>query len=214
MLLQWHVKDPGHSTKSADGRLHLNMLTPLTQRNWSGLTMLLCRHSMGTYQGNECTCNSIIREHLATVLSACWATLDWFWPKKWVQCAQADLHLNKQKTKTAGGEWMTFPQNPCKPGKTHYHYYGIVWMSWFKEHGFSFRHDFSDSVWHARFDLACVLFKILIGCVQTLASIAVWSWVPHARPADAVGCHFFRRHWVWLGGLHLCRHDAVYPRSA
>ena len=26
----WHVKDPSHSTKSAGGRLHLNMHTPLT----------------------------------------------------------------------------------------------------------------------------------------------------------------------------------------
>ena len=30
-LLQWHVKDPGHSAKSAGGRLHLNMCIPLTQ---------------------------------------------------------------------------------------------------------------------------------------------------------------------------------------
>ena len=32
VLPQWQVKDPGHSAKSADGRLHLNMHTPLTQR--------------------------------------------------------------------------------------------------------------------------------------------------------------------------------------
>ena len=31
MLPQWHVKDPGHSGKSAGGRLHLIMYTPLTQ---------------------------------------------------------------------------------------------------------------------------------------------------------------------------------------
>ena len=31
VLLQWHVKDPGHSAKSAGGRLHLNMHTPLTR---------------------------------------------------------------------------------------------------------------------------------------------------------------------------------------
>ena len=31
MLLQWHVKDLGHSAKSAGGRLHLNTHTPLTQ---------------------------------------------------------------------------------------------------------------------------------------------------------------------------------------
>ena len=50
VLPQWHVKDPGHSAKSAGGRFHLNMHTPLTQRSRSGLTMPLCRHSVGTYQ--------------------------------------------------------------------------------------------------------------------------------------------------------------------
>ena len=50
VLSQWHVKDPGHSVKSADGWLHLNMHTPLTQRSRSGLTMLLSRRSVRTYQ--------------------------------------------------------------------------------------------------------------------------------------------------------------------
>ena len=31
LLPQWHVEDPGHSAKSAVGRLHLTMHTPLTQ---------------------------------------------------------------------------------------------------------------------------------------------------------------------------------------
>ena len=50
LLPQWHVKDPGHSAKSAGGRLHLNTHTPLTQRSRSGLSMPLSRHSVGTYQ--------------------------------------------------------------------------------------------------------------------------------------------------------------------
>ena len=50
VLPQWHVKDSSHSAKSAGGRLHLNTHTPLTERRWSGLTMSLCRHSVGTYQ--------------------------------------------------------------------------------------------------------------------------------------------------------------------
>ena len=33
VLPQWHVKDPGHSAKSAGGRLHLNTHTTLTQRS-------------------------------------------------------------------------------------------------------------------------------------------------------------------------------------
>ena len=58
VLAQWHVKDPCHSAKSAGGRLHLNAHTPLTRRSLSGLTML-SRHSVGTYQGNELTRNSL-----------------------------------------------------------------------------------------------------------------------------------------------------------
>ena len=49
MLLQWHVKDPSYSAKKAVGRLHLNIHTPFTQRSWSGLTVLMSRHSVGTY---------------------------------------------------------------------------------------------------------------------------------------------------------------------
>ena len=48
MLRQWHVKDPGHSAKSAGGKLHLHTHTPLTRRSRNGLTMLLSRHSVGT----------------------------------------------------------------------------------------------------------------------------------------------------------------------
>ena len=31
VLLQWHIKDPGHSAKTADSRLHGNTHTPMTQ---------------------------------------------------------------------------------------------------------------------------------------------------------------------------------------
>ena len=56
MLLQWHEKDPSYSAKNAGGRLHPNMHTPLTQLSQSGLTMLLSRHSVKTYQEtNSCT---------------------------------------------------------------------------------------------------------------------------------------------------------------
>ena len=49
--VQWHIKDPGHSAKSADGRLHLNMHTPLTHRSRSGL-------NMPHLSGNELSRNS------------------------------------------------------------------------------------------------------------------------------------------------------------
>ena len=48
LLPQWHVKDPGHSAKSANDRLHVYMHKPLTQRGRSGLTMPLSRHSEET----------------------------------------------------------------------------------------------------------------------------------------------------------------------
>ena len=57
VLPQWHVKAPGHSAKSAGGRLDLNMHTPLTNRSRSGLTMPLTRQC-GNLSGNELTCNS------------------------------------------------------------------------------------------------------------------------------------------------------------
>ena len=57
MLPKWNVKDPGHSAKSAGGRLHLNMHTPLTHRVRSGLTMTLFRQC-GNLSGNELTRNS------------------------------------------------------------------------------------------------------------------------------------------------------------
>ena len=55
MLPQWQVKDPGHSVKSAGGRLHLNTHTPLTQRSRNGLTMPLAGHK--NLSGNELTRN-------------------------------------------------------------------------------------------------------------------------------------------------------------
>ena len=56
VLLQWHAKYLGHSAKSAGGRLHLNMHTPLTLQSQSGLTVLF-RHTVEMYQGNKLACN-------------------------------------------------------------------------------------------------------------------------------------------------------------
>ena len=50
MLSQWHVKDPGHSAKSAGGRIHLNTHTSLTHRSRSGQTVPLTRQSVGIYE--------------------------------------------------------------------------------------------------------------------------------------------------------------------
>ena len=80
VLPQWHVKDPGHSVKSAGGRLHLNTHALLIQRSRSGLTMPLSRHSVGIRKRAH---TQLVRERWATVESARWATVDWSWPKEW-----------------------------------------------------------------------------------------------------------------------------------
>ena len=73
-LLQWHVKDPGHSAKSAGGRLYLNAHTPLTQRSWtSGLTILLYRHRVGAYHetSSHATCQGTLGHRHLSLLSHC-----------------------------------------------------------------------------------------------------------------------------------------------
>ena len=77
LLPQWHVKDPGHSAKSAGGRLRLNWRTPLTQQSRSGLSMLLSRHSVGTYQGtsSHATCQKTFSHSPLSSLSHCGQSL-------------------------------------------------------------------------------------------------------------------------------------------
>ena len=96
VLPQWHVKDPGYSGESADGSLHLNTHTSLTQRSPSGLTVL-SRHSVGTYQGKRAH-TQLVKKHSATVVSARWTAVDWSWPlkKKWNWCARA-ISAKKKK---------------------------------------------------------------------------------------------------------------------
>ena len=73
LLPQWHIKDPGHSAKSAGGRLHLSMHTFLTQQSWNGLTILLSRHSEGTYQeiSSHTTCQGTLGHSHLSSLSHC-----------------------------------------------------------------------------------------------------------------------------------------------
>ena len=73
VLLRWHVKDPGHSGKSASGRLHLNTHTPLTQRSRTGLTMPLSSHSVGAYPeaSSHVTCQGTFDHNRLSSLSHC-----------------------------------------------------------------------------------------------------------------------------------------------
>ena len=73
VLPRWYVEDPGHSAKTAGGRLHLNTHTPLTQQSRSGLTMPLSRHSVGTYQemSSHATCQGTFSHSHLSLLSHC-----------------------------------------------------------------------------------------------------------------------------------------------
>ena len=68
VLPQRHVKDPGYFAESAGGKFHLNTHTSMTQRSQSGLTMPLCRHSVGSIRKRVHT--QLVREHSATIVSA------------------------------------------------------------------------------------------------------------------------------------------------
>ena len=82
LLPQWHVKKPGQSAKSADGRLHLNEHTPLTERSRDGLTMPLSRHSEGRAIGKRAH-TQLVKENSTTVVSARWATVERSGRKEW-----------------------------------------------------------------------------------------------------------------------------------
>ena len=95
-------KRPGHSAKSADGRLRLNTHIPLTQQSQSGLTMPLSRCSVRTYQetSSHATCQGTLGHSRLSPLSQ----------------AQATLHLKKKKRRR-GLNCQTFSPNPHKRGK-------------------------------------------------------------------------------------------------
>ena len=89
MLLQWHLEDPNHSTKSAGGKLHLYTHTHFTQRSLSGPTMLLSRHSVGTCleMSSHTTCQGTFgHSHLSSL--------------------SRELISTAKKKKSAGGDWF------------------------------------------------------------------------------------------------------------
>ena len=96
--LQRHLKGPGHSAK---GRLHLIMRTPLTQRSWSGLTMPLFRHSIGTYReiNSSATCQGTWPQ-LSQLAEPLWTD-----PGLKSGISVCKL-ISTWKRKCAGGEWM------------------------------------------------------------------------------------------------------------
>ena len=119
MLLQWHVKDPGHSAKSAGGRLHLNTHTPLTHQGRSGLTMLLSRQSAGIYQemssGNWSGNTLLESSELAEPL--------WTDPGLKSGISLRELIATLKKKHRRGLNCRTFSQNPRTRGKSRNHHH-------------------------------------------------------------------------------------------
>ena len=122
MLLQWHVKDPGHSAKSPVGRLHLNMHTPLTQQSRSGLTMPLSTHSVDTSPetSSHAILSGNIRPQSSQLAEPLWTNSGM---KSGISVREliSTLHFKKKKKKP----WRemhgrTFSPNPRKRGKSHH----------------------------------------------------------------------------------------------
>ena len=65
----------------------------------------------------------LVKEYLATVISAYWATVNLSWHKEWNKCIWANLHLKKKKKhRQEMNSWTFFP-NPCKRGKSHHYHH-------------------------------------------------------------------------------------------
>ena len=127
MLPQWHVKDPGHSVKSAGGRLHLNTHTPypLTRRSRSGRTMPLCRHIVGTYP--ETSLHATRQGKFTQPQSSQLADPLWTDPGLRSGISMRDListlKKERKKNRRRGMNCRAFSPNPRTRGKSHHHHH-------------------------------------------------------------------------------------------
>ena len=80
----------------------------------------------------------LVREHLVTVVSAHWATVDWSWHKSGISVRELISTLKKRKKRRRGINCPTFSQISRTRGKSHYHF------------KFMFRHALV-TVWVAQF---------------------------------------------------------------
>ena len=120
MLPQWYVKDLGHSSKSADGMLHLNTHTPLNQRSRTGLAKPLSRRSVGTFPetSSHATCQGTFGHSRLSSLSHCGRILALAVE---LACAsKSPLRNEKKKEKKKlrqGKNGRTFSQKPSQARK-------------------------------------------------------------------------------------------------
>ena len=110
VLLQWHIKDPGKSDKKCWWQVTPKHSYTLDQTKSKWADYATVQALCGSLSGNEPTRNSV------TVVSACWATVDWSWPKEWNQCGRADFHFKKNRRR--GMNCRTFSQIPAPEEKT------------------------------------------------------------------------------------------------
>ena len=106
--------------KNAGGKLHLNIPTPLTQKNQSGLTML-SRHSVETYQGNKLTHNQsgMAQPHSSQLAEPLWTNLG---QKECNWCAWADLHFFFKKCQAGIESTNLLPKSSCEEKSHHYYH--------------------------------------------------------------------------------------------
>ena len=116
VLLWWHVKDPGHSAKSAGGRSHLNTHVPWTQRSRSGLTVQQSRHSVGTNPetSSRATCQGTFGHSRLSSLSHCGLILDYGGG-----ISVRELISTLKKNCRRGMNSRTFSKNLRKRGKSN-----------------------------------------------------------------------------------------------
>ena len=102
------LKDPGHSAKSFTGYSWACVhLWPIE------VEVVLSRPCLGMGENlvREQGYLQLVREHLSSVISAYWATVDWLWRKEWNCCEGVYLQWKKkEKRHRQGMIYCTFPQ--------------------------------------------------------------------------------------------------------
>ena len=120
VVSQWNMKDPSHSAKIKNGRVHLTMHAPMTPQSQNGLYRL----SVGIFWWNKLTHNLSANacSHSPQLTELLWidpglksGTGQW--------CMRANHHHTKKREKSAGTEWFveSSPQSTLMWAQSHYH---------------------------------------------------------------------------------------------
>ena len=108
VLLQWHVKDTGHLPKVQVAGYTNTCIHPWPNEVRVG--WLCCCPGMVWEPIWKRAHMQLIKEHSATIVSACRASVGWSWHKEWNQCAQANLHFKEKKRRWGMGWLNIFPK--------------------------------------------------------------------------------------------------------